>query len=134
MQTQSIHFAIVLSLLTGSAFAKIQLSDRKLSISKNIQSIWFVRMLQIPSSRAFCKAPVYSFAEYMEQMPADHGQGKIIPVEPRPFTTEMSDGLALQQSKLFPVPLPIGLPGLILLLIVLRFSGNRLTKIKRIKC
>jgi hypothetical protein len=105
-----------------------KLSELEQVMSKNIQAIWFVRIPQIPSSRVFGKAPVYSFAEYMARVPADHSQWQIIPVEPRPFPNDMRDGLALQHSKFFPVPLPIVLLGLIVALIVLRFSKIVSTK------
>ncbi|NOT12568.1 MAG: hypothetical protein HOP23_12160 [Methylococcaceae bacterium] len=113
----------LLALAQGNAGRK--LSKLEQSMSKNIQAIWFIRIPQIPSSRAFGKAPVYSFAEYMKQAPTDHNQWKIIPVEPRPFPNKMRDGLALQQSKPFPVLLPIELLGLVLVLILLWFIRHK---------
>lgn len=50
-----------------------------------VQSIVFVEIPQIPSSRARGTAPAGSFDDYMRRVPADRAQWKIIPVPPRPF-------------------------------------------------
>ncbi len=63
---------------------------------------------QIPSSRAFGQAAVYSLDEYMTQAPADRSQWKIIPIEPRVFSATMRDALALLQKSYIPVPFPVG--------------------------
>ena len=95
------------------------LSELEQSMTQNIEAIWFVRIPQIPSSRAFGQAAVYSFDEFMTQAPSDRSQWKIIPVEPRPFPNTMRDGLALQQTQSFPVPVPVGetVLGIILVLV-----------------
>ena len=43
-------------------------------IGDDIEAIYFVRIPQIPSSRAFGQAPVYGFDEYMAQAPADRSR------------------------------------------------------------
>ncbi len=93
------------------------LTSLEQDMANNIEAIWFVRIPQIPSSRAFGLAPVYSFDQYMKQAPADHDQWKIVPVEPRPFPATLRDGLALKQDKPFPVPWPVVVATLSILLI-----------------
>ncbi|BCM26271.1 hypothetical protein [Methyloradius palustris] len=85
------------------------LSPLEQTMSNDIEAIIMVHIPQIPSSRAFGQAPVYSFDEYLKRAPADHSQWKIIPTEPRPFPDELRDGLALTQEKPNLVPWPVGL-------------------------
>ena len=104
-----------------------ELTPFEQDLAQNIEAIWFVRIPQIPSSRAFGVAPVYSFDQYMKQAPADRSQWKIVPVEPRPFPHELRDGLALQEEKPFPVPLSVGLLGMGLMLSVVHVR-NRVSR------
>jgi hypothetical protein len=76
-------------------------------MAQQLEAIWFVRIPQIPSSRAYGQAPVYSFAQYLQQAPADRSQWQIVPVEPRPFPQALRDGLALQSERTPVVPLPL---------------------------
>lgn len=92
------------------------LSDFEQELGDNIEALIFVRIPQIPSSRVFGLAPVYSFDQYMQQAPADRSQWKIVPTEPRPFPAQLRDGLALQQEETSTVPLPVGLLGMGLML------------------
>jgi hypothetical protein len=92
-----------------------ELTPLEQEMAQNIEAIWFVRIPQIPSSRVYGMAPVYSFDQYMHEAPADHGQWKIIPVPPRPFPEQLRDGLALQQNKPFLVPWPVTCLSLVLL-------------------
>ncbi|MDD4911021.1 MAG: hypothetical protein PHP57_01875 [Sideroxydans sp.] len=87
------------------------LSNFEKEMGDNLEALIYVRIPQIPSSRAFGQAPVYSFDQYMKQAPEDRSQWKIVPTEPRPFPAALRDGLALQQEQTSPVPLPIGLLG-----------------------
>jgi hypothetical protein len=75
-------------------------------IAHDIEAIYFVRIPQIPSSRAFGLAPVYSFDQYMKQAPADRSQWKIIPTTPNPFPETLKSGTALnlQRPSLLPWP------------------------------
>lgn len=91
---------------------------------ENIESIWFVRIPQLPSSRAYGLAPVYSFEQYMEQAPQDRSQWKIIPTSPRPFPDAMRDGLALHPQKIFVVPLPVALTAMVLIFILMKLLGK----------
>ena len=95
-------------LLVAQGRTERTLSKLEQSMSQSIEAIWFVRIPQIPSSRAFGQAAVYSLDEYMTQAPADRSQWKIIPIEPRVFSATMRDALALLQKSYIPVPFPVG--------------------------
>lgn len=56
-----------------------------------VEAIVFVRIPQIPSSRAFGTYPVASFDEYMARVPADRKDWKIVAVDARPFPDELRD-------------------------------------------
>ncbi len=100
------------------------------SMAGQIEAIYFVRIPQIPSSRADGLAPVYSFAQYLEQAPADRSQWKIIPVTPNPLPVQLKDGLALKPQAPALMPLPailflISGAGLVWLLVMLLKNGWR---------
>ena len=88
---------------------------------QDVEAIYFVRIPQIPSSRAFGQAPVYSFAQYMQQAPADRSQWKIVPTTPNPLPKifESAD-LAKQQAQAKPslVPWPVALVGVSFMVLV----------------
>ena len=56
-----------------------------------VEAIVFVRIPQIPSSRAFGSFPVASYDEYMARVPKNRADWKIIPVDARPFPDELRD-------------------------------------------
>ncbi|MDI1308793.1 MAG: hypothetical protein PSV17_05075 [Methylotenera sp.] len=76
-------------------------------IGEDIEAIYFVRIPQIPSSRAFGLAPVYSFDQYMQQAPADRSQWKIVPTTPNPLPERLKDGAALKLQSPSLLPLPV---------------------------
>lgn len=104
-----------------------ELTPLERDMAQHIQAIWFVRIPQIPSSRAFGMAPVYSFDQYMQQAPADRSKWKIIPTTPRPFPDQLRDGLALQQPApaLIPVPVAVTVFALLALLLWLALRIRR---------
>ena len=57
-------------------------------LKNEVEAIIFVRIPQIPSSRAAGSFPVASLDEYMQRTPQDRAQWKIVPVGPRPFPAE----------------------------------------------
>ena len=69
-------------------------------LSDDIEAVIFVRIPQIPSSRAFGQAPVQSIDEYNDRVPSDKSQWKIIPVAPRPFPVAMKDAEAPRDRPL----------------------------------
>lgn len=85
------------------------LSDYEKILKKDVEAIYFVRIPQIPSSRAFGLAPVYRFDQYMSQAPADRSKWKIVPTTPNPFPEKLKDGLALTLQKPCIVPWPVAL-------------------------
>lgn len=100
----------LLNLAQGKTNRQLSLLEQQLG--GDLEAVIYVHIPQVPSSRAFGLAPVYSFDEYMKQAPADRSQWKIVPTEPRPFPDALRDGLALQQEQPPLVPLPVGGLGL----------------------
>lgn len=93
-----------------SAFIK-QLND-------DIEAIYFIRIPQIPSSRAFGMAPVYSFGQYMQEAPADRKKWKIVPTTPNPLPEALVNEHAQKlqaQARPFLVPWPVLVVGLLVL-------------------
>jgi len=60
-------------------------------LAEDVVAIVFVRIPQLPSSRAMGTFPVGSFDEYMARVPAQRSQWKIIPVDERVFPDELRD-------------------------------------------
>lgn len=83
------------------------------SMADNIEAILFVNIPQVPSSRAYGMAPVYSFDEYMKRVPADHSQWQIVPTQPRLFPVALRDGEAVKQTHASPLPLPVASVGFV---------------------
>ena len=60
-------------------------------LASHVQAIVFVRIPQIPSSRAMGTFPVGSFDAYMARVPADRKDWKIVPVDSRTFPDALRD-------------------------------------------
>ena len=69
-------------------------------LADQVEVIVFVRIPQIPSSRAFGEAPAVSTWEYNARIPDDPAMAQIVPVPPRPFPPELRD------PDLLPAPWP----------------------------
>lgn len=82
------------------------LSQYETMLREDVEAIYYVRIPQIPSSRAFGLAPVASFDDYMKQAPADRSQWKILPAQPRPFPDALRDG-PTQEQAMAPMPWPV---------------------------
>ena len=98
------------------------------AMPQQLEAIYFVRIPQIPSSRASGQAPVDSFAQYLQRVPADRNQWQTIPVTPNPLPEYLKDGLALTPEKPALVPVPamlflIGVAGIIGLLLAIVYHG-----------
>lgn len=76
--------------LVGSSPART-LTPYEQMLRDQVEAIVFVRIPQIPSSRAFGTFPVASFDEYMARVPKNKADWKIIPVDARPFPSELRD-------------------------------------------
>lgn len=81
-------------------------------LGDEIEAVYFVRIPQVPSSRAYGTAPVYSFDEYMKTAPADHSKWKMVPTTPRVLPENLKDGLALKPTKVSPIPWPVAVVSL----------------------
>lgn len=81
-------------------------SPRMAPLADQLEAIYFVRIPQIPSSREFGLAPVYSFAQYLQQAPADRSQWKVIPVTPNRLPASLKEGLARQPQAVSLIPFP----------------------------
>jgi hypothetical protein len=106
-----------------AAFTK-QLSD-------DIEAIYFVRIPQIPSSRAFGMAPAYSFDQFMKEAPADRAKWKTVPTTPNPLPTEL-DNQSAQNSRAKDkpslVPLPVALVIVLLLAAIVAICKKLMRK------
>ncbi len=60
-------------------------------LSEDVDAIVFVRVPQLPSSRAWGDYPVVSAAEYRARYPRDPAQAQIVPVPARPFPESLRD-------------------------------------------
>ncbi len=76
-------------------------------LKEDIEAIYFVRIPQIPSSRAYGLAPVYSIEQYLQQAPADRAAWKIVPTTPNPLPETLRSGLTLESPKSGLVPWPV---------------------------
>jgi len=89
----------------------------------DIEAIVFVRLPQIPSSRAFGSFPVASYDEYMARVPADKSKWKIVPVDARPFPPELIEPDTLREWQTPPWAPALG--GLALVASVLSIRSVR---------
>jgi hypothetical protein len=69
------------------------LTDYERMLRDDAVAVLFVRIPQIPSSRAFGTYPIGSFDEYRKRVPADRSQWKIVPVDARPFPDHLREPL-----------------------------------------
>jgi hypothetical protein len=72
------------------------------ALASDIDAIIFLRVPQLPSSRALGDYPVVTTREYTARMPDDPADAQIIPVPPRPFPASLRD------EDLRPAPLRPG--------------------------
>jgi hypothetical protein len=80
-----------LEILSGQS--RRRLTDYESALRDDAVAVLFVRIPQIPSSRAFGTYPIASFDEYRNRVPADRSQWKIVPVDARPFPDDLRDPL-----------------------------------------
>lgn len=78
----------LLDLLTHPAGARTAFERM---LAEDVAAVVFVRIPQLPSSRAFGTFPVGSFDDYMARVPSDRAKWKIVPVDARPFPDELRD-------------------------------------------
>jgi hypothetical protein len=85
-------------------------------LKEDIEAIYFVRIPQIPSSRAYGLAPVYSIEQYLQQAPADRAAWKIVPTTPNPLPETLKSGLTLESQKSGLVPFPVA--GIVMIVMI----------------
>jgi len=78
-------------LLTLVSAPERTLTPFEQTLHDDVEAILFVRIPQIPSSRAFGTYPVASFDEYMARVPKDRKDWKIVPVDARVFPDQLRD-------------------------------------------
>jgi hypothetical protein len=71
-------------------------------LREDLEALVFVRIPQLPSSRAFGMFPVATIDEYMKRAPADKAQWKIVPAGPRPFPAELVESDKLTDKAMPP--------------------------------
>ena len=102
-------------------------------IGRDIEAIYFVRIPQIPSSRAFGMAPAYSFDQFMKEAPADRNKWKTVPTTPNtlPVTLDnQSSQMRRAKDKPSIVPLPVALILLILMVAIVLLWRKVNSKLK----
>jgi hypothetical protein len=60
-------------------------------LAQDLEALVFLRIPQIPSSRAWGGAPAVTTWEYRTMVPSDPSQAQIVPVPPRPFPDRLRD-------------------------------------------
>jgi hypothetical protein len=68
-----------------------ELTPFETMLAEDIEALVWLRVPQLPSSRAWGDFAVVTKGEYAARLPADRSQAKIIPVPPRPFPPELRD-------------------------------------------
>jgi hypothetical protein len=81
----------LLAILNGRA--ERRWTDLERALHDDNVAVLFIRIPQIPSSRAFGTYPIASFDEYRNRVPADRSKWKIVPVDPRPFPEDLREPL-----------------------------------------
>jgi hypothetical protein len=67
-------------------------TDYERMLIEDLAAVVFIRVPQVPSSRAWGTYPIGSFAEYQARVPADTSKWKIVPVDARPFPEALREG------------------------------------------
>lgn len=79
----------LLRLLDDRAEPERRLTSYERMLQADVEAVLFLRVPQIPSSRAFGTYPVASFEEYRLRVPADRSKWATVPLEPRPFPSHL---------------------------------------------
>ena len=74
-------------------------SDVERLLARDLEALVFVRVPQLPSSRAFGSWPVVSPAEYHGKVPRDPEERQIVPVPPRPFPSDLREADLLPETR-----------------------------------
>jgi hypothetical protein len=119
----------LLAILDGpGGRSKNGLTEYERALRDDAVAVLFIRIPQIPSSRAFGTYPIVSFDEYRNRVPADRSKWKIVPVEARPFPEHLKEPLAGESRAIGWHPMVILTFALLVIswgLILRRRSRNR---------
>jgi hypothetical protein len=93
----------LLSLLEGTATsAERTLTQFERALKDEVEAVVFVRIPQIPSSRASGTYPVLTFNDYEQRIPKDRSQWQVVPVSPRPIPEALlKRSLSNEKSSFF---------------------------------
>jgi hypothetical protein len=111
----------LLRIASGRTWAGASTDPKALEtlLRDDLEALVFVRLPQIPSSRAFGAFPAASYDEYMKRVPDDKSQWKIVPVDARPFPPELIEPDTLKEARTAPEQPALiagaGLAGLLLI-------------------
>jgi hypothetical protein len=114
--------------IANSAGGSVEAGRLENILREDIEAIVFVRLPQIPSSRAFGSFPVASYDEYMARVPEDKSQWKIVPVDTRPFPPELVEPDTLREWRMPPWAPALG--GLVLVVGMLSVRSVRRRRVR----
>jgi hypothetical protein len=69
----------------GGSSVDRPLTDFEKMLQEDLEALLFVRLPQIPSSRAFGRDPAGTITEYFGRVPLDRSKWQLHPTPPRPF-------------------------------------------------
>lgn len=109
-----------------------QLSPNKLTETEKqfqsaLESVWLVKIPQIPSSRAQGSAPVFTIEEYLDQTPDDRNDWQSAESLARPFPERFNNAPAVNSPPVIPVPWPV----VIIFMILLAGLGGLIRAIRK---
>ncbi|MCH9665771.1 MAG: hypothetical protein K0U41_08010, partial [Gammaproteobacteria bacterium] len=109
-----------------SADTNRTLTPLERQLQAHVEAVVFIRIPQIPSSRALGADPVLTFNDYQRRVPEDRNDWQIVPVAARPFPEKFRDAAAPRAQPAFLsttmmlIVFPVGLLGIIVLLMFVR--------------
>jgi len=117
----------LLRILEGTAdSAERTLTQFERDLKDEVEAVVFVRIPQIPSSRASGTYPVLTFNDYEQRVPKDRSEWQVVPLSPRPIPETFRErSLSNAQSPFFTpttmfVVFPISIVCFVILLTVVR--------------
>jgi hypothetical protein len=123
----------LLQLVGGAPGKSGPLTGYEQALREDVDAIMLVKIAQIPSSRAWGSAPVFSFDEYMQRTPSKRADWKIVPVAPRPFPASLRANSLPAPATPSPVPLPVAGLGAVALIGVSAILRRRSTMRSKIR-
>ena len=101
-------------------------------LQDNVEAIVFIRIPQIPSSRAFGTYPVLTFNDYQNRVPENRDDWEVVPVPSRPFPDQFPRNLRTKSILSFLTPtkilvaLPIALVSMFLVVAYIRIKNEKI--------